>query len=199
MKTSSTLLAIAYSLVLTTSMFAEETLLVDPFTAEPVPARRAMRGDWKIAEGTARCTQDDELYKKYKDHGPILFYDLPYQDAVVRFQYRPHGARSVVFTMNSQEGHVLRVITTERGTDVRAFPPGEGVKSISLQRVADLPLVDDEWTSVEVSLRGDRALVKINDKQVADVSHATFRTAKTNLSVGFSFGTVDVRELSVTR
>lgn len=39
--------------------------------------------------GVATCAQDDELYKKNKDHGPVIWYDVSFTDATVRFASRP--------------------------------------------------------------------------------------------------------------
>lgn len=72
--------ALIFPLLLLTTLplRAGEPLFIDPFTAtNPVPERRALRGDWQIENGVAQVTQDDALYKKHKDHGPILFYDFP--------------------------------------------------------------------------------------------------------------------------
>ena len=43
----------------------------DDFTQPKLEQRRAARGGWKFADSIARCTQNDALYKKNKDHGPI--------------------------------------------------------------------------------------------------------------------------------
>ena len=106
-----------------------EPVFTDPFTADAkVPERRAVRGDWQIAEGIAKCTQDDALYEKYKNHGPIIFYDVPTTDATIRYAFRPAGCQAVVFTLNADKGHVFRVVTGARGTNFRAFPPNSGQK-----------------------------------------------------------------------
>src|SRR5688500_14358850 len=94
---------------------------------------RALRGLWKGGNGVMTCTQDDALYKKDKDHGPILFYDVPLQDGRVRFSFKAEGAKTLVFTANGADGHVFRFVMSERGTSIRAFPTeGAGPKSIAL-------------------------------------------------------------------
>jgi hypothetical protein len=182
------------------SLFADSPqglLLKDPFDATAVPQRRAMRGDWKFEAGVARCTQDDALYKQFKDHGPILFYDLAYGDATIRFAYRPEKCQTLVFTANGADGHVFRFVTSERGTDLRAFPPGEDAKSISLHRDEAKPLKNGEWVDVVVTLRGPRATVQIGDAKPIEVEHASLARPQVNLSVGFSFGTLSVKDLTV--
>src|SRR5262245_37673490 len=65
------------------------TIVADDFTQQERPNRRLTRGDWKVANGIAVCTQDEELFKKYKNHGPALWYDQPFRDAIVRFEFQP--------------------------------------------------------------------------------------------------------------
>ncbi len=178
-----------------------EPLFSDPFTADAkVPERRALRGDWRIADGVAQCAQDDALYKKHQDHGPIIFYDLATTDATFRYAFRPEGCRSVVFTLNNAEGHVFRFVTSgERGTNFRAFPPSDDHKSIATHRADDWNLVDGEWTEVTVALKGDTATVKFGDHEPVTVRHETHGKEKTNFSVGFSFGSLAIRGIEVSR
>ncbi|MFV0442476.1 MAG: hypothetical protein ACK5Q5_02785 [Planctomycetaceae bacterium] len=177
---------------------SEPTLLNDSFEAgEPLPRRRAQRGNWKIADGVAKVTQDDEQYKQYKNHGPIIFYDLNYTDATIQFQYQPKQCKSFVLTCNGDQGHVFRFVTTAAGTSLRAFPPGEE-QSIQLHRDPQLTLADGKWTQVTVKLRGEQALVQIGDAAPIKVEHASLARPKSNLSVGFAFGTFAVRDVIVT-
>ncbi len=178
-----------------------EPQFTDPFTADAkVPERRAMRGDWQIAEGIAQCTQDDALYKKYKDHGPIIFYDLATSDATFHYAFKPEGCKSVVFTLNNEDGHVFRFVTSpERGTNFRAFPPSDDHKSIATHRADDWNLVEGEWTEVEVEMKGDTAIVTFGDHDPIEVKHATYAKSKTNFSIGFSFGSLAVKGVEVTK
>ena len=189
-----------FLLLATASFAAEAPLLKDEFLPTSFEGRRALRGDWKFAEGSATCTQDDELYKKNKDHGPILFYDLAYTDADIHFAVKPDAAnKTVVFTANSAEGHVFRVVFTPTGMGVRAFPPEEkDHKSISLGNEAAVKLKADAWTKVRVELRGDKATVRVGDF-TKTYEHASIARAKANLSVGFSYGTVSVTEMVVDK
>jgi len=69
-------------------------LLQNDFSDPETTQRRTLRGDWNIADGMATCMQDDELYKKHKDHGPIIFYDLPHESCTVSFQFKAEGAKT---------------------------------------------------------------------------------------------------------
>lgn len=189
-----------FLLLATAALAADAPLLQDDFSAPQLATRRASRGEWKFADSAATCTQDDELYKKNKDHGPILFYDLAYTDAAIRFAVKPDAAnKTIVFTANSAEGHVFRLVFSGAGMGVRAFPPEEkDHKSISLGNEAAAKLKAGEWTNISVELRGTKATVKIGDF-TKTYEHASIARAKANLSVGFSYGTVSVKELVVEK
>ena len=168
----------------------------DPFDAQTkVPERRAQRGPWQIADGVARCRQDDALYKQFKNHGPIIFYDLDYTDTTIHFRYQPQECKSFVFTANGADGHVFRFITSAAGTSLRAFPPGEET-SIQLHRDPRLTLPDGTWTDVTVQLKGETATVTIGSNPAIEVQHASLARSKTSFSVGFAFGTCSFGDLS---
>ncbi|MCW0219415.1 MAG: hypothetical protein OJI67_13905 [Prosthecobacter sp.] len=185
---------------LTTSVFAAEApLLKDDFSAAKLESRRASRGEWKFADNSATCTQDDKLYKKFKDHGPIIFYDLAYEDATIHFSYKVDDAvKSVVFTSNGADGHIFRFVMNPKNTGIRAFPAdSKDHTSISLGQDGP-PLNPGEWVPVVVTLRGSKATVKIGDFEKT-YEHASLARPKTNLSVGFSFGTVSVKDVVVEK
>ncbi len=186
-------------LLAVTTVMAGEPFFKDPFTeGGAVPERRALRGDWKIAGGVARCTQDDELYKKNKDHGPVIFYEVPTTDATFRFSMKPTGCQSIVFTLNGSEGHVFRFVTSSRGTGFRAFPPGEE-KSIQTALHPEWKAPDGEWTQVSVTMKGDTATVGFGGHEPITIPHASYTATKVNFSIGFAFGTFEVKDVAVSK
>ena len=174
-------------------------LLSDDFSSARHPQRRAQRGPWQFVNNTARCAQDDALYAKFKNHGPILFYDADFTDAVISFQYKPESdCKTFVFTVNNSEGHVFRFVTSGRGTNLRAFPPGpQEHASINIGKTGP-ELRPGAWTPVTVTLQGTAVTVKIGEGYSQTVEHASFARAKTQVSLGFSFGTVAFKDLKVT-
>lgn len=196
MKTS--FLALASCLAFT-ALGADTVVLKDDFSDATLKARRAMRGEWKFANGVATCTQDDALFKKYQDHGPIIFYDLAHTDATVRFSFKADGAKTFVFTANGEKGHVFRFVMNATGTGIRAFPPdSKDHASIALAQ-EKLPLKSGEWIPVEVKLQGPKATVKIGDAPGKTYEHASLAHPKANLSVGFSFGTLSVKDFVMSK
>lgn len=188
-------------LAATAALATDAPLLKDDFSSAKHEQRRAARGEWKFADNAATCTQDDALYKKNKDHGPIIFYDLAYTDALIQFAVKPDAAnKTLVFTANGENGHIFRVGFGERGAAIRAFPTdSKEHKAISAGQEKDLKLKPGEWTKVSVDLRGPKATLKVGDTFTKTYEHASFARPKTNLSVGFSFGTVSVKDVVVTK
>lgn len=184
-----------------TVLAADAPLLKDDFSSAKHEHRRAARGPWKFTGNTASCTQDDELYKKNKDHGPILFYDLAYTDALIEFAVKPDAAnKTIVFTANGEDGHIFRVVFGPAGAGIRAFPAdSKEHKSVSVGQEKGFKLKADEWTPVSVDLRGPKATLKVGDHFTKTYEHASFARPKTNLSIGFSFGTVSVKDVVVTK
>lgn len=188
---------LALFLVTSTAAAADNLLLKDDFSQAEKEGRRAMRGAWSYADGVATCTQDDELYKKFKDHGPIIFYDLDYTDGKVSFQFKAQDCKTVVFTCNNKDGHIFRFVSSATGTSVRAFPPKGDVKSIQIAKGP--ALTQGTWVPVTVELRGSKAIVQIGSAEPMTVEHPSFAVAKSNLSIGFSFGTLSVRDVLVSQ
>lgn len=177
-------------------VFAGE-VFKDDYSAPKLPERKAARGDWKFTNGTASCTQDDALFKKNKDHGPIIFYDLPHQDAKVSFSFKADGSKTLVFTANGEKGHVFRFVMSSAGTSVRYFGGGESEKSGELTKGPALKL--GEWVDVSVELKGPKATIAIGKDYKQTVEHASYATVKTNLSIGFSYGTLSLKGWSVEK
>jgi hypothetical protein len=174
----------------------------DSFTAETLHQRKALRGPWKIGGGDALCTQDDELYKKFKNHGPILIYDLPFQDGEVSFSYRPDQAvKNFVFTLNAAKGHLYRFVTSGKNTTVRAYVIKEGAEKPDSLPVGEAgpPLKPGEWTRVSIVIAGSKATLKIGDNFTTTAEHASYMKDKATISLGFSFGTVGIKDFKIVK
>ena len=82
---------------------------------------------------------------------------------------------------------------------VRAFPAdSKDHKAVALANEASVKLKNGEWNEVGVELRGGKATVKVGDF-TRTYENASIGLAKVNLSVGFSFGTLSVKDLVVTK
>ncbi|MCC9608480.1 DUF1080 domain-containing protein [Blastopirellula sp. JC732] len=179
------------------SLQAETELLSDHFVSPKHPARRAARGDWQVKEGVISCPFDQELYKKFKDHGPIVFYDLAYRDAVIRFSFKATESTIVTFTENNAEGHVFRIIMRPEGYNVRAFPPEGEKHSIQAAAGKEALFQSGEWVDMQVTSKGEEVTVKIGDKFEQTFRHTSYGRDKKNFSVSFNEGTFALKDVVV--
>jgi hypothetical protein len=188
------------------------TLIEDVFDSPDHPTRKLLRGNWTVQNGTAHVTQDDELYRKNKDHGPMLSYSVQYSSASAVAEFRPQGCQSVVFTMDADDGgHAFRIVLRPEPTHdavgnksaspsgvILAFgeKPKEGnAKSVVLQR--GLPsLKDDQWHRIECRVEGETALVNIDGEEFK-VQHPKLKCSKAVVKLGFAFGSLSVRKFEL--
>lgn len=64
--------------------FCEE--FVDGFGGPKLEGRLAERGEWKFQNGIASCVADPDLYKQFKNHGPILKWPREFNNARIQFE-----------------------------------------------------------------------------------------------------------------
>lgn len=172
-------------------------IVADDFTQQEKSNRRLTRGDWKVAAGIATCVQDEELFKKYKNHGPAIWYDQTFRDAVIRFEFQPsRDCSQFVFTVNGKEGHIFRFVMNDMGTDVRAWGPNHEPKRLASNGP---PLPKDAWIPVTVELVGKQACVQIGDKYQVQVADDSYTAEKTIVGVSFHHGTLQLRNFSVSQ
>ena len=81
---------------------------------------------------------------------------------------------------------------------IRAFPADSPHHtSVELARGPALKL--GEWTDIEVAITGSKVSLKIGKDFAQIVEHPSISAAKTNLSIGFAFGTFSVKGVRVTK
>ena len=174
----------------------EEILVEDGFAEAKKKGRRAVRGDWQFADGVAKCTQDDELYEKFKNHGPVIWYGQGFTNAVIEFEIRASEVKNFVFTINGSHGHVFRFVMNERGTGIRAWDADHKSRAV----VTGGPkLVQDTWIPVTVELAGKQAALQIGPDYSVKVEDPSYAAAKTVVGLGFSFGALQIRDFKLTK
>lgn len=171
------------------------TLVADSFTEPEKTNRRLTRGNWTVKDGMATCAHDEELFKKYKDHGPAIWYDQEFSDGVIRFEFLPSPeCQHFVFTVNGGDGHVFRFVMNETGTDIRAWDSDHKARQLSK---AGPPLPKIVWTPVMVELVGGKACVHIGEKYQQTVEDPSYAAPKTVVGVSFHYGSVQLRNFEL--
>lgn len=205
MKLLSSKLALFLSVFAIVTLSAKADVLVeDHFDAAKKAGRdlAAGRGKWKMADGVATCTQDDELYKKNKNHGPIMWYQAAFTDGTIHFSVKPQDCKQFVFTLNDDKGHVFRFVQNATGLSVRcwAMPGGHEAKPTVLndKSLKTPAMKQGEWTDVELKFAGKKCTLKVSPDFQHTFENDAIAKAKAKLGLGFSFGTVSIKDVKIT-
>jgi hypothetical protein len=176
-------------------LLAADLPFEDQFTEISHPLRKLSRGEWKVENGVATCTQSDALFKKSKNHGPIIRWDLPTTDSVIEFEYRADVAvQAMIFTVNRTKGHAFRVMAKPSGSRVIAYAANHDEPGISAPAPAMKP---NEWQKIRVEIRGNKATALIAGETI-EVIQPALAGPKATITIGFSYGTLAVRKVRVS-
>ena len=178
-----------------------ETLVEDTFNSPKLAGRdlSPTRGNWKLEDGIATCTQDDALFAKNKSHGPIIWYDTAFTDATVRFSIRAEKVaelrlhRSMTRKATSsawwpgKNPHHVRA-WKEQGHEATAesLPVKDGPK-----------LAEGAWVQAELKFAGDTCTIAFGENFKQTFTHPAIARKKTKLGLGFAFGTLSIRKVSI--
>ncbi len=158
--------------------------LVDNFGDAKFKGRQAERGAWQFKDGVASCVSDPVLYKKYKNHGPILKWPRKFDDAKIQFEMKAKDCQRVVFTLNG-DGHIFRVSLADERPDSPAGTSKAPTRliawatksskqnkgdTIKPKGMPDLTDVNDEWVTVKLDLKGTQAVLSIGEFQ-SEIRH----------------------------
>ncbi|WP_372717475.1 hypothetical protein [Novipirellula sp.] len=205
-----TLLAVATA-VLFVSSFVSAEEFVDDFSAVELEGRVAERGEWQFQNGIASCVADPDLYKQFKNHGPILKWPRQFNDATIEFEMKPTNCQRVAFTLNG-DGHIFRVTladetpgapagTSKVPTRIIAWATqsskqnkGETIKPETLP---DLPAINGKWVKMKLEVKGNRATLSIGDFQT-ELEHAALARDKNMVMLTFAHGEIAVRNFRMT-
>ncbi len=181
--------------------FADRPIFQDDYSKAKHELRSPSRGEWKIEKGIASVTQDEELYKKYKNHGPIMIYNVAHDDAMAEVTFKPNGCKAVVFTMDAKTGgHAFRVkLSPKAAGAVLTYIKEKGAeKATPVFLDKTLPkLNENEWTTLKVKVVGSEAVVMVGDKTFK-VKHEKIDQAKKVAKLGFSFGSLQIKQFNLT-
>lgn len=181
----------------------------DDFDDPEFKGRQAERGAWQFNEGVASCVADPVLYKEYKNHGPILKWPRKFEDARIQFEMRARDCQRVVFTLNG-DGHIFRVTLADERPDAPAGTSKVPTRliawatksskqnkgdTIKPKGLPDLSMVNDEWVTVKLDVKGKHAVLNIGDFR-AEISHAALAREKNTVMLTFAHGEIAVRNFS---
>lgn len=172
----------------------------DDFSDPNLEIRQALRGEWKYEDGVASCVSDPELYKEYKNHGPILRWPCEITDGKLEFEFKPEGCQRVVVTFND-EGHVFRMSfrdddkTSIFGWIGRSSKENKS-KLIAKEGVPWITELDGKWVNVKLEMEGDAGKIRIGDYK-ASLRHPSIARTKGEFTFSFAMGKCSIRNVKV--
>jgi hypothetical protein len=183
--------------------------LILPLSAAPIKdsfadgsLHEATRGKWTYAEKVASCTSDPELYKKFKNHGPIIRWSSEFVDGSTSFDFKPTDCQRLVFTFNG-DGHIFRVILmdaqkTGRKVTSRILAWAEKSSktnkgtTINPEGLPNLPALDKKWTKLSIVVNDGSADLTLGDFKTT-LKHPALKRAKNSITLSFASGKIDMR------
>ena len=128
----------------------------------------------------------------------VIWYNTKFTDATVRFAIRAEKVKSFVFTLNDEKGHVFRYVLSPTTLAVRAWrEQGPNAKAEVLPVQKGPKLADGVWIPAELKFSGDSCTLKLGSDFTQTFQHPAIGKQKTRLGLGFAFGTLSVRDVSV--
>ncbi|MFK7765737.1 MAG: alpha/beta fold hydrolase [Mariniblastus sp.] len=178
----------------------------DDFSNSNFDSRVAERGEWKFENNVASCESDPELYKKHKNHGPIIKWPSKegFTDCALEFEIKPEQCQRVVFTFNG-DGHIFRLLlldpakTTYKpkfdscmiGWSTKSSKENKG----NTMQPEGMPLLTDlggKWVKIKAVVAGDLIKLSIGDYQTKLV-HPSLARDKNLTMLSFAQGSMSVR------
>ena len=184
---------------------------VDDFSNSKLEERQAERGAWQYENGIASCVADPELYKKFRNHGPILKWPREFSDATIEFEFKAIDCQRVVFTLNG-EGHIFRVTLADERPDAPAGASKVPTRliawdsksskqnkgdTIKPKGMPDLSMINQKWVPLKIVVRGNHAVLTIGNFQ-SEIDHAALARGKNMVMLTFAHGELAVRNFRMT-
>jgi hypothetical protein len=173
----------------------------DDFSNPNLKSRQALRGEWTFKNGAARCVADPELYKKFKNHGPILRWPAEFTDGTLEFEFQPKNCQRVIITLN-EKGHVFRMLFHD-AQRTRFFGwIGQSSKTNKPKKIAKegVPTINDlngKWIKSKIVFHGNTADITYGDYK-ATLNHESIGRKKGEFTISFASGEIAVRNVRLT-
>lgn len=173
----------------------------DNFASAKHPTRQALRGEWKYSNNTVSCVSDPELYKKFKNHGPILRWPAKFTDGTVEFELKAEGCSRLVITLN-EDGHVFRIsLNDEKRTRIFGWigksSKTNKPKTIASEGVPTAKSIDGKWMKGKMVFKGDHCQMTLGDYS-AKLNHPSIGRRKGEFTISFASGKCSIRKVRAT-
>lgn len=175
-----------------------DVLIHDNFSKPDLKVRTFKNGDWTLNSDMASCTQDDELYRKRKNHGPAVIYDSEFNHARISFEAMFEQSEAFVVTFTSDDKNKLFrfVLNSEKPLSVRAWRgSSKGKKPDFLEDGKKTPkLINGHWHQVSLEFKQNQCTINIDDFSKT-YSHEGIGKTKHRLGLALHYGTISLKNV----
>jgi len=150
-------LASAQTLPPQTLMTTPGTVLLEDNLSTLSKHWKAAKGTWTIVDGALHGVE-----LPTNKHPATFRQALPFEDAVISFEFKLEGAKQISFSINDATGHLARVVIQPLGFQARKDDHDhEGSDKAVMFNKVKTPIVAGQWYSMVIELQGQEMLARL--------------------------------------
>jgi hypothetical protein len=157
------------------------------------PEWRTAKGKWEVVNGAVKVSE-----LKTDMHAAAARHAMSFHHVVIQYSFKLDGARQTTLSINSDKGHLCRVLISPTGVTVRK----DAQKKLAGDKAAILhsretTIQPGTWHTLLVELQGNEMLACLDGKEIAFGEHPGLDAPKANLGLTVSGESVSFKNLRV--
>ena len=179
------------------STLTAEVIIDDDYSSENIESRQTARGAWKVKDNSISVSFDEALYKKHKDHGPMVRYTFDStSDLTIEMEVMMSEIGKLCFQVDNDEGHLLKAIVNGAGKgSIRGF---NGKESEVVGKIKS-STEENKWMPVKLSFIDNKLTFSFNGSKPQVFNHPSFEKGKTKFVYKFAEGHLKARKLQISK
>lgn len=168
-------------------------MLDAPLATQHAAGWKVAKGDWKFVDG---AWQGAEL--KADKHGAVARHNVVFTDAVIEFDFKLDGAKSISLSINDPKGHNSRLGITPAGLRLtKDDHDHEGPDKAAVVATLQTKLETGRWYHVRLTQVGPEFTAQVGEHTLAG-KHADIAVAKSNIGFTVAGETASFKNLKIT-
>jgi hypothetical protein len=160
------------------------------------PLNTSLAKEWKIGKGKWELADGAEL--KDDKHVAVIRRNVDMKDAVIAFQFKLDGTKTISLSLNGAKGHICRVRITPKGVSLHKDQDKKiGPESAAVLDAVTTDIKTGEWHTLVTEFRGSDFLATLDGKQTAYGSNEAVGQDKANLGLTVAGETASFKGLKV--
>ncbi len=176
-----------------TAPAAGGVLLEEPLAVQHAGGWRVAKGEWKFVDG---AWQGAEI--KADKHGAVARHNVVFTDAVIEFDFKLDGAKSISLSINDPKGHNSRLGITPAGLRLTKDDHDHaGPDKAAVVATLQTKLETGRWYHVRLTQVGPEFTAQVGEHTLAG-KHADIAVAKSNIGFTVAGETASFKNLKIT-